>query len=285
MSLRTMRHMEPSPAFGASLTESPHPAMAPLAFVLERDVDLLLVEELSCSDAFREFFANTVLPGVDLVGANWVIRHSVNRPGLLPGETDIEVTIEGDALPGQIRLLIENKVDAGFQPEQVARYLHEARRVLEAGDCWLAKTCLVAPSGYLESRNDAAAFDVSLAYETIAEHLSGRARDRRWRTRCTPRVPGKDRRARGFEGSARLRPGPAQRDYRLLVPLLAGRNGGGPIAPDATTFNAGRTKLVDPLPEGALPPSAAATCLLGPQAGEGARSGRVPGLGGTDRAP
>lgn len=170
-----MRHMEPRTARVAFLTEPPPQGMAPLAVVLERDVDLLLVEELSCSDAFRVFFANAVLPGIDLVGASWVIRHSVNRPGLLPGETDIEVTIEGDALPGAIRLLIENKVDAGFQPEQVARYLHEARRVLETGDCWLARTCLVAPSAYLDSRSDAAAFDVSLAYETIAAHLSGRA--------------------------------------------------------------------------------------------------------------
>ncbi len=151
---------------------------APLfAFVLERDINLLLVEELSCSSAFRDFIAERCLPGLELGEASWLVRHSVARTGAVTGETDIELTLVGGALPGPVRLMIENKVDAGFQPGQPARYRDDAQRSLELGGCWKAVTCLVAPEAYLTSRSGAEGFDVQISYEDTVRLLNSRAAD------------------------------------------------------------------------------------------------------------
>lgn len=145
------------------------------AYVLERDVDFLLVEELSCSADFRAFLLGLTFPGLNAGEATWLVRHSVARTGAVPGETDIELTLVGGPLPGPVRLMIENKVDAEFQPEQAARYREEVLRSVSTGACWKAASCLLAPATYLASRSGGDGFDASISYEQIVGHLSGRA--------------------------------------------------------------------------------------------------------------
>ncbi len=145
------------------------------AFVLERDIDFLLVEELSCSDQFRAFVMERCLPGTDVAGANWFVRHSIGRTGTVSGETDIELTLLGGSLPGTVKVLFENKVDAEFQPDQALRYRDEATRAMEELGCWRVVTCLLAPAAYLAARAGAADFHSAISYEDVLAHLADRA--------------------------------------------------------------------------------------------------------------
>src|SRR5262245_12113083 len=95
----------------------PLPALQPLACVRERDVDLLLLEELCVDDAFRRWFAERAL-GAGANAAAGAFRgawQSVSEAGL--GESDLVVDFDGPDGRG-LRLLVENKIDAPFQPDQ-----------------------------------------------------------------------------------------------------------------------------------------------------------------------
>ena len=124
-----------------------------IAGVCERDVDLLLLEEFHAGDRFWRWLAGVAL-GEDLAAARFVrARHSVDQSS---GESDLELAIEAPAgrrsrrdRPRRIRILIENKLDAAFQPQQAERYRTRGDAYLQNGECDLAVTLLVAPAGYL----------------------------------------------------------------------------------------------------------------------------------------
>src|SRR4051812_5076572 len=86
--------------------------------VCERDVDLLLLEEFLASAEFGNWFLRKVSNGQASSGALIGARRSVTESN---GESDLEVTLK---LPDDstLRLLIENKVGAGLQPQQAERY-------------------------------------------------------------------------------------------------------------------------------------------------------------------
>ncbi len=91
------------------------------------------------------------------------MRRSVTQS---TGESDLELTVELEA--GAVgRLLIENKIDAGFQADQAVRYRRRAETYLERQECALCSTVLVAPSRYLGSGAGNKGFDAWLAYEDI----------------------------------------------------------------------------------------------------------------------
>jgi hypothetical protein len=89
---------------------SPSP-FAPIVVFNERDFDLLFIEEVAFSAAFRQALARILPLGSSEVTS---VEHSVheNFGGLAWGETDILVRFADDSV-----LLVENKVSAQFQPE------------------------------------------------------------------------------------------------------------------------------------------------------------------------
>ncbi len=133
--------------------------------VCERDIDLLLLEELWVNAVFRAWFiaraTGSVADAMDLFKA----RRSVTQSS---GESDIEVAWRG--LDGaDCRLLIENKVDAGFQRDQAARYRQRADDYVASGQCAVATTVLVAPAAYFGSVTASLGFDGTITYEQINE--------------------------------------------------------------------------------------------------------------------
>ena len=120
-----------------------------IAGVCERDVDLLLLEEFHAGDRFWRWLAGVAL-GEDLAAARFVrARHSVDQSS---GESDLELAIEAPAgrrsrrgRPRRIRILIENKLDAAFQPQQAERYRTRGDAYFQngEGDRWV--TVLLAP--------------------------------------------------------------------------------------------------------------------------------------------
>jgi hypothetical protein len=144
-------------------------SILPIESIQERDIDLLLLEELSCNFAFAYWFTHeTGLPELKEVNGAW---KSINEFGL--GETDI--LFDYDSEHKRVYLLIENKIDASFQNEQYARYLQRAAKYLDHKNCDEAYCLLVAPQKYCENQNN---FESYLSYESIATRLEGEASPR-----------------------------------------------------------------------------------------------------------
>lgn len=139
-----------------------------VASVSERDLDLLLLEELSSTPAF----------------VRWLIEHvklDVHKPRIIRasrsitqsmGESDLEVFIE-DAAERVTCLLVENKIHAAFQPQQAQRYRERGASYVRNGYCHRFLTVLVAPMAYFGADpNDRKGFDSVVHYEAIRDWFS-----------------------------------------------------------------------------------------------------------------
>lgn len=134
----------------------------PIESIQERDIDLLLLEELSTNFEFCSWFASELnLPQFSEIRGAW---RSFSNFGL--GETDILFSYISDAK--QIFVLVENKLDAIFQPDQYLRYQGRAEKFVEAKDCDEAYCVLVAPKFYCSNQKY---FNLSITYEQIKQKL------------------------------------------------------------------------------------------------------------------
>ena len=128
--------------------------------VCERDVDLLLLEELFASRPFFEWFLGRVgiSPSAELIA----VARSVTTSN---GESDLELTVRlDDAIH---KVLIENKIDSIFQPRQADRYCERAAGYLRDGVCSAAVTVIVAPTDYFPDEEETFGFDLRLTLEDI----------------------------------------------------------------------------------------------------------------------
>lgn len=134
----------------------------PVEAIQERDVDLILLEELSTDNSFCEWFINELnLPKLTFVNGAW---KSISSFGL--GETD--VLFSYNSAGKKIFILIENKLEALFQNEQHSRYLKRAGEYLDRKDCDEAFCILIAPELYCKNQSD---FENYLSYEVIAKRF------------------------------------------------------------------------------------------------------------------
>jgi len=134
----------------------------PVEAIQERDVDLILLEELSTDNSFCEWFIRELdLPIFTSVIGAW---RSISAFGL--GETDILFSYNSHEK--RIFVLIENKLDASFQNEQFNRYLKRADEYLTKKECDDAFTVLIAPKLYCENQSE---FENYLTYESIAQRF------------------------------------------------------------------------------------------------------------------
>ncbi len=129
--------------------------------VTERDIDLLLLEELNVSEDFASWFYTTIIQSVDAPGISgaW---HSVSDPQL--GESDLIAVYEDG-----IAILIENKIDAIAQPEQGNRYRQRGEKGIADGFWNEFVTCMIAPERYLQQERDSSVYDATLSYEEISK--------------------------------------------------------------------------------------------------------------------
>ncbi|EYD74061.1 hypothetical protein Rumeso_04432 [Rubellimicrobium mesophilum DSM 19309] len=141
-----------------------------LTHATERDVDLLLVEELEASTDFLVWF--TDVAGCSATGLlSGMVRHSTRR---MHNRREIDISVEIEAASGRVLLLIENKLDTDEQPDQASSYRDEART--RAGEYHIVRTVLVCPDDYAaQHRAFVQAFDAWVSYERIAAFLAERA--------------------------------------------------------------------------------------------------------------
>ena len=156
-----------------------------LETVLERDMDLLFLEELTVSEEFQKYIYTLTIGRK--TGVDWGLiaevkpKHSVSF--LLKKvdesfetcyefrETDIEVTfitVEGEE---QV-LFLENKVDAAFTEKQPESY---SARVDQAAQNGIqAASLLVAPNQYIQAKSVESFFDFILTYEELELYFDSR---------------------------------------------------------------------------------------------------------------
>lgn len=147
--------------------------------ICERDMDLFLIEELASDSAVLEAVFARCGFGKPLYEKT-VLRHSAMGGN---GESDLEIraTLEDGT---QVMILIENKVDAGFQRKQAERYMSRAADHVASGQVISARTLLFAPQTYLGGGGHLHGFDATLSYEDLLSLMGGRGQDLRMEHRC-----------------------------------------------------------------------------------------------------
>jgi hypothetical protein len=149
--------------------------MLTLTHATERDVDLLLVEELKCSPAFVAWFAGRVgaTLGSSFAWEGSSVAHSKRR---LHNRREIDITLHLESGAGRVTILIENKLDTDPQPRQAESYLEEAAALVTSGEAEAAHTVLVAPQAYLKRASDfTQKFNSAISYEDISQFISDRS--------------------------------------------------------------------------------------------------------------
>jgi hypothetical protein len=142
-----------------------------IAGVCERDLDLLLVEELIATSAFRAWLAAAA--GLPPIAAHLapVVKRSVTHSS---GESDVEMHVQlADGLSAAV--LIENKVDAALQPAQPERYTQRGASYVTDGKCSLVRTLIIAPERYFGSDGSRKGFDAALTYEEVDRWFADRS--------------------------------------------------------------------------------------------------------------
>ena len=137
----------------------------PIDAVTEREIDLLLLMALHGSPGFRAFLASKIAgPGdFEFLGAWRGVFDNL-------GECDLLVLLR-NAEGRRIAVMVEDKIDASFQPNQASRYRLRGEQgiALERWDRFI--TCLCAPKTYAEPIGKGDAWDAVLTYEEIEASL------------------------------------------------------------------------------------------------------------------
>ena len=133
----------------------------------ERDVDLVLVMALRAEPAVAALIAKIASsPITDVVS----VRHSKSESD--GSETDIEVRFGENDNPYVV--LIEDKVDAEFQPTQAERYKNRIDALRSDATVSGAASIVIAPDAYLSNHElDTKLFDARLSYEELHDVLIG----------------------------------------------------------------------------------------------------------------
>jgi hypothetical protein len=128
----------------------------------ERDIDVILQEELLFNEHLGVLIAKALRLGPDIEFTRCDLSVSDDT-----GETDVLAHFKSGNVTGC--LLIENKIDAQFQPRQPERYRERALSHMAADPESKALSILVAPQTYIQNGGDSVAFfDAMLSYEEIA---------------------------------------------------------------------------------------------------------------------
>lgn len=167
-----------------------------IATVAERDVDLLVLEELSVSEKFRKWFAELVF-GEPVYRSNVGAWHSVDSNNL--GESDLLFLFVAE---NGIRsaTLIENKINALPMPKQGERYRQRGEKGIQNGLWERFKTCIIAPRKYLVSAKNPGVYDVEVSYEEIHSYFVSRSKqDTRFAYKAKILLEGIQKNRRGYQ--------------------------------------------------------------------------------------
>lgn len=135
---------------------------------LERDIDLLIMEEFIADKDFARIFLGAV--GLDCEYIVKKVIHSKTDAAL--GESDIVIILEINGKRHAIQ--IEDKIDAIAMPRQHDRYDLRAQKDIEAGEYDSYSVLIVAPEKYLEINKEAKKYEHQVKYEQMREHFAAK---------------------------------------------------------------------------------------------------------------
>ena len=168
--------------------------------VNERDIDLLILEELQVCQEFRDWLSSRVFerPIFKSHKGAW---HSVNDATL--GESDLVFIFQaedGTTEGTSTAILIENKIDAAAQPDQGKRYAARGQKGVTEGYWQEFRTCIIAPRRYLQSPIHTESYDCAILYEEImAYFIAKRSTDARHNYRAKIVLEGIKQNRRGYQ--------------------------------------------------------------------------------------
>jgi hypothetical protein len=151
--------------------------MPTFRYASERDVDVLIVEELIASRSLVEAILSIAFREIESSKiSHWDVKHSTSR---LKSRREIDIRLIAFTVGGQRAcVLIENKLDESEQPEQAESYQAEFAELAANHSFDFVATCLVCPNEYAERNiGFARKFDFLFTYETLKSHLSTRLTD------------------------------------------------------------------------------------------------------------
>ncbi len=144
--------------------------------IYERDVDIVLAEEFYSNPEFATWILSKTKSFANYADAR-VSKVQVSLTDQI-GESDLVIVFENSD-KSTVAVLIEDKIDAVFQNEQLARYRLRGENGITK-DQWDAfEVILCAPRAYIQKSPVAAQFDGTIAYEDIAAWLRDNLRCRR----------------------------------------------------------------------------------------------------------
>ena len=128
--------------------------------VLERDIDLLMINKFITDDNILNLFLEKIGKSDYKV---FSIQHSLMDQE--DGESDITVIAEKDN--HKIGLLIEDKIDAIAMPNQRERYNARGRKGIDNSQYDEFFVFMIAPSDYLKSNVEAQLYENQISYEEL----------------------------------------------------------------------------------------------------------------------
>lgn len=132
--------------------------------VIERDMDVLILEEFTCSNNFSKIFLDKI--GLD--NAHLLLTWQSKTDAEL-GESDMTVIF--DCRGKKVALLIEDKIDAIAMPEQPTRYILRGNKGLADNEYDSYYVFIVAPQQYLDNNDKASEYPYKVSYEEIKEYF------------------------------------------------------------------------------------------------------------------
>jgi len=138
----------------------------------EQEVDFSVAQLVETSDSFRRWFVSQTDSALDIAAFIGGVIHA-SYAG--EGESDVEfgfLTANGD----RHIVLVENKIAADKQPNQIERYYSRGEFRVERGDWDSYTVCLLAPENYV-SADDEAGFDSIIYYEDVLEQIRSVSHD------------------------------------------------------------------------------------------------------------
>jgi len=132
---------------------------------LERDLDLIQLEELHADNGYSIWFAERIgLAGLKFQSAAHSVWATVNGES---GETDVLAFFRGEN--ETCAVLIEDNISADFTHQQAQKYVERGEALVLEGKADRFLTVLVAPSVYLESIPSFEPWKCRLPIEEIAD--------------------------------------------------------------------------------------------------------------------
>ena len=135
---------------------------------LERDIDLLIMEEFIADREFAKIFLDAV--GIASSYSIKEVIHSKMDAEL--GESDIVFVLEINGEKHAVHM--EDKIDAIAMPRQRERYDLRAQKDIAEGQYDSYSVLIVAPSKYLAANSEAQKYEYQVTYEQMRDHFSAK---------------------------------------------------------------------------------------------------------------